>query len=529
MQVFTSPVITNSGGMSYGKQFAMNVGVGLLPYMKIGSLWYEGNRIGLFPLRKVTFKLRIASDNPIVSTLQEALGDEPGASRGGRTVLGTALFDTISRTNCLVYRYDTTRRKKSILSSIIFPVMEIVRFYYATGTRLSNALFTGEVQGEDLSRLCSEGSGLYDDVAIVKLKSEYADSSAYIIGRWLGSPHARAQAIKIYQTVRKGTINRRADPSSDLHVSPEVTFPFLGPTDLSVQGTYLTRENGERHFLVSRLLRCTAPFPYEAVTVERPLGKIEETLEGEEGNPIYRRPFTRKRKPKGRIKHHNEPNLGLRTLSIDLYEENFPDLENKPLHKTYGEAYIHRTKKRKEGEEGDDFSSGSGVHGGSGPRGIRLNTDPADEPPKAQKKRATPVQLAFTKDALDTLRDAYKVPYTLLDADGQELSEGEGFALLPSELRLLNDWAEYEVGEEQHAPRPHRRTRARIWAFHHLRGRAATERRERSLPDAHRPSDHDGKFAVECQSDAPGLCRGAKGVPTRKESVAGAQAQIFQS
>ena len=112
----------------------------------------------------------------------------------------------------------------------------------------------------------------------------------------------------------------------------------------------------------------------------------------------------------------------------------FPDLKHKPLHKTYGEAYIHRTKKREAGdEEGNDFPSGSGVHGGEGPIGVRVNADPTEEPPKTQKKRATPVQLTLIKDALDTLKTKYGVPYTLLDADGQELPEGAGFALLPSD------------------------------------------------------------------------------------------------
>jgi hypothetical protein len=157
---------------------------------------------------------------------------------------------------------------------LLFHCVEIVRFYFARSTLLSRAVFNGfpgsgspnygdtppgplmELYDPARSRKRANGS------AVVWLQDGVSPRVSATIARFCFSDYARREALKIHASIRK-LAQREKCPS------PEAAAPFEGDTNLTVRGIWLGPENTPeqaRYFLVFRIERCTAPFPFAALT-----------------------------------------------------------------------------------------------------------------------------------------------------------------------------------------------------------------------------------------------------------------------
>lgn len=214
------------------------------------------------------------------------------------------------------------------------PVNEIIRFYYATSTRLAQAFFWGEFRRSVDASKCGPGpSGIYH----VHLRKWMYNPDSWTLGRYLASETMRRQADRCFQQLQIA----RSDPGSR-HYMPcddyECGFPFSEPSRVRA----LVRELPKGRLLVLRLLKCFAPFPFtgvefnrdnrnfhsaEADGIELPRAWIRRSLkEIPDEEDVVEGAGNRN------VMHSDsEPTNFLQPLVIDAIEQRFADLREKPL------------------------------------------------------------------------------------------------------------------------------------------------------------------------------------------------------
>ena len=131
-------------------KFVAKIGVGLLPFISIGSVWQNGRPAAT---NCAAYRRQLTIDTRLCRT--EMLGDL------------TANYNAVPRS---YYRFGTSwpHVRETLLMiqeqdgdpfAVMIPMAEIVRFYYALSTRLAQALFWGEY-GETFN---AERSGVLDE------------------------------------------------------------------------------------------------------------------------------------------------------------------------------------------------------------------------------------------------------------------------------------------------------------------------------------------------------------------------------
>jgi hypothetical protein len=208
--------------------------------------------------------------------------------------------------------------------AVMVPTAELVRFYYAPSTRLAQALFWGEYK----DTFDAERSGVYDDGAVkVHLRRWIEDQDAWTLARYICSPVMQREAGRLYKSLQLSQLNSTSliwEPDQAL----ECGFPFEGPT--TVQGIFLrlsgaTPGNPPR-WLILCLERCSAPFPFDRVIVDRDNNSASgENAEDDNLMPAW----ANVEKPEhevataapDRFHSNEEPRRGFEPLRIDLIED----------------------------------------------------------------------------------------------------------------------------------------------------------------------------------------------------------------
>ena len=212
----------------------VKIGVGLLPYVSIASVWQKRRPV-VTDLAASRHRLHI--DTTLCRMV--ALGEL------------TSSHNAIPRSNYL---------------SVMVPTAEIIRFYYGPSTRLAQALFWGEYDG----MFNADRSGVFQEgVVKVHLRRWLEDEDAWTLARYICSPHMQREASRLYKSLQIYQLNSTSlipEPDQALRCG----FPFAGST--TVQGVFLrmpgpTPDNPR--WLVLRIERCSAPFPFDRVIVDR--------------------------------------------------------------------------------------------------------------------------------------------------------------------------------------------------------------------------------------------------------------------
>ena len=278
------------------------------------------------------------------------------------------------------------------------PTAEIIRFYYGPSTRLAQALFWGEYH----NMFNADRSGVFEQGAVrVHLRRWLEDEDAWTLARYIYSPLMQREVSELYRNLQVYQIN-----SASLIPQPDQVlrcgFPFAGPTTL--QGVFLRlpgpMPEGLPRWLVLRIERCSAPFPFDQVIVDRDNSSARgSNVEDENLIPAWAKP----EKPESEVEEqapevfcsNEEPRRGLEPLRIDLIEDRFEYLRGKALVKEEKvlQHYRHIPMKADANQMLTGLGTGQGTWGTSNLLLTKLTTIPTP----AKRRRDGPVLPANVK------------------------------------------------------------------------------------------------------------------------------------
>jgi hypothetical protein len=261
MEVIISPLRDEGGdpasqtNINIREQKIVRIGVGLLPVIIIGSLWKSGMCICQFIGNRENLKNVVINDKMVRIVESGQLIDGNALIPVNYHSIGMGVGKKSSfKSKCICIGNEGDAYK------IIIPVMELIRFYYATSNRLSQALFTGSFQ-LDIDSICKPDFRGIDPITKdvhLSLRREIPDSDGWVIARILLSPQAAYGARRIYNSMLLES-NYLGNQSF-----PETNFPFLGETTLSamVKTFPIDEKRKKWRYLVFSLSNCTGPFPF---------------------------------------------------------------------------------------------------------------------------------------------------------------------------------------------------------------------------------------------------------------------------
>ena len=296
----------------------------------------------------------------------------------------------------------------------MIPTAEIIRFYYATSTRLAQALFWGEYD----QTFNAERSGIFEEgVVRVHLRRWLEDQDAWTLARYLSSPVMQREARRLYQSLQLCQLNSptlMAEPDQALPCG----FPFEGPT--TVQGIFVrvpgaTPDSSPR-WLILQLERCSAPFPFGRVVVERDNDSARgENAEDENLIPAWAKAKESESEVEklapNMFQSNEEPRRGLEPLRIELIEDRFEYLSGKTLIKD--EKIVQRYRflpmKTATSQRLTGLGTGQGTWGASDLQLTKLTTVPS---PVRKRREVLPASLETFVQAIESLakqRQPYEV------------------------------------------------------------------------------------------------------------------------
>lgn len=229
----------------YNQLKKIPVNIGLLPILRVGSLWIKGklqnnNTVtDIVTLKNIEINantIEIINSNYKIKYL-----DSSGREQECKLLLQKN-FATDAKVPFSCFRIQNENYK----NGIIIPVIEIIRFYYACSTRLAHLTFSNPDEITKISYAIDNET----DKVIIKLPQQYTDQEAFILARILTSDIALSGLFQIKNSLIKIGVNEQ--PTTLLSTN----FPFINSTNLMVRGIKIVDR-----FLVTEICSCSAPFP----------------------------------------------------------------------------------------------------------------------------------------------------------------------------------------------------------------------------------------------------------------------------
>lgn len=171
---------------------------------------------------------------------------------------------------------------------ILIPCTEIIRYYFSTSDKLTQALFAGGLHAKentlfDPLKLTSQENLEKGGVAYIHLRKNLPDTDALVVGRIAYSQIAMKAAKAIYNKIQKDHINQ-------LPPNPESFFPYNGNSEITLCGTDIKASgkfeeyNDKKIFLVYNILKCTGSLPFKHLQ----FGRENDGRQDENSNPTKR-------------------------------------------------------------------------------------------------------------------------------------------------------------------------------------------------------------------------------------------------
>lgn len=313
------------------ERICCTIGVGQLPVLTIGSLWKNGKLLDYQVIVPSNLpNVNIAEDS--VRLIEAAHKDQTGY------IINKAAFDIGGFKNglsarCLAIESDGDPY------SIIIPVAEVIRFYYAISTNLAKIAFLGSYE-TNFDQIIGERCGFDSKtkILIIHLRQWLYDNEGWVLGRILRDKNAQQGFFQIHRSLVKQSVGKYHQPM------PETNFPFQGKTDWAARCLSFT-SGGKVRTLILELLRCTAPFPFSNLVVIRDNDGRQASPETDlpESN---KRPYLRNQRLKSgtskKLHSIEEPVQNMKRIVIDYVKERFGDLWNKELIKPEKEFCNYR-------------------------------------------------------------------------------------------------------------------------------------------------------------------------------------------
>lgn len=143
---------------------------------------------------------------------------------------------------------------------IIIPCLELIRFYFGSSSKFLHILFTKQITVDMFWK------NMHFDHYSGRLHLQLADGlsgmSATDIGRMALDPIAWNAARLIFHSGMSASVQREA-------IYSYTGFPFIGETDLTVTGKWLSYgSKPNATFVIFNIKSCSHPFPYKSLSYE---------------------------------------------------------------------------------------------------------------------------------------------------------------------------------------------------------------------------------------------------------------------
>lgn len=328
----------------------VKIGVGQLPFLAIGSLWRNKRALGVSTGDELKLP-EVDIDPSTVRLIHAGTKLEHGYWAVPPFALKIEADERAAK--CLAIEHDGDPY------AILLPVAEAIRFYYAVSTDLAHITFSGGLQRSPNDIYDASLTGMLCERSrmVVRLREWLSDDDAWIIGRSLVSPVARAGMALVYGSLAKNSVNQRP-------MFPVCGLPFEGPTRWKARGRMLPGPvPGPKRFLIFELLRCTSSFPFDELEVMRTNDSTkapEETdLPEEEKRPAWARvPSKPELSGDEEVQSTNSPDASIAVTQIPLAGERFTALAGKKIQKTLKEQCKYKSRSFASVAEVDSLGSG---------------------------------------------------------------------------------------------------------------------------------------------------------------------------
>lgn len=261
IEVYLRPVQlqqTANFGMAITERVCCQIGVGQLPLLAIGTLWHKGK---LLEQRAIRGRTELGA--ALINSEKVQLIKAGQRDFDDNYIISKFYFDIGGvqnglNANCLAIE------RNGDPYAIIIPVVEVIRFYYASSSDLSNIAFSGTYENDfhsivgDIHHMHSER-----DQFIIHLRQWLEDNDGWTLGRLLQEPCADKGFRLIHNSLVRQSVN---NPRSK--AMPETGFPFEGRTNWIAHCVQFN-SGGKSRILILELLHCTAPFPFSELEVLR--------------------------------------------------------------------------------------------------------------------------------------------------------------------------------------------------------------------------------------------------------------------
>jgi hypothetical protein len=261
---FANPHIYDRSG-----SISVEVGIGMLPYLKIGTIWMNGKRVHSPEYEMRTFENVCASRELTPAMYASAFFTEEGEDGAHHRHFYIpfreyGFFNDGLRARMMVINCNQVDEDDPV--RLIVPCVEAARFYYFNSTPMTVALLGGESLTDHERGLFSPDPLLtFHDTetwaGYVRLRQRMYDSDAVVIGRIALSDYARSRAAAIYESIVMNYNN-------DGHFTLDAYPPFTEAATWKVHGQTI-RSGRQRFFLVFSIETCSGPLPFQKLYYTR--------------------------------------------------------------------------------------------------------------------------------------------------------------------------------------------------------------------------------------------------------------------
>lgn len=330
IQLIISPVVDGvsdyaaSNAVNHEERRSISIGVGQLPLVSIGSLWQNRHCLIESAGKTKVFENLVVSPETVRSVKSDVLVDGQQLIRKKYHQIGAGLA-----ANCLAIEWHGDPY------GIIIPATEIIRFYYATSSDLAKAIFAGDFR-HALGSIVNLDECKFAESerrCILKLRKEFADADAWVIGRILNSAEAFDGAGLVHDSMIKQSVQGRP------RLHPDAAFPFIGSTSLRVRMKAMkTPDEKSWRFIVFSLEHCTGQFPFSAITCDRDNSNLRPE-EGKDQPDDLKEPAYPSRQPSGKdvtdgeLQSDEDTSKNIQSAVVTMPEERFGALAGMELDK----------------------------------------------------------------------------------------------------------------------------------------------------------------------------------------------------
>jgi hypothetical protein len=349
-QLPTKELATNRQVNHKTGQHVIAIGIGQLPGIELGSIWKNGVRQDIHAGIQHTQTLDISPDTVTVIPANFREQEKP----------------LIPITH---YRYGSVGVRSQLLAvrqdgdpfGYLIPMMELLRFYYAVSSKLSHIIFSGDFT-HNLSSIVNEERIKYlteEKRFLLGLRQHLDDEDSWTISRILHSEQAWNGCTEVHNQLMKQSLNNDL-----IHI--KTRFPFEGCTDLRARGKFIpTHEDGKWRFLALSLEHCSAPFPFENLTIIRDNDNSKAPAESDildkDKKSAFPQQKTHDEYSDKELQSNQEPDKEQSIVTIPLPADRFGALEGKKPDKPTKEQCNYRNSGKFKPPGSDSIALGTGL------------------------------------------------------------------------------------------------------------------------------------------------------------------------